>query len=56
MNALAKTIPLVLLAPARAGAFAAGVLDFARRATRNSAEPVTIGSIRAVSARLSLAG
>jgi len=31
--------------PARAGAFAAGVLDFASRATRDSAEPVTIGSI-----------
>jgi len=40
--------------PARAGAFAAGVLDLASRATRDSAEPVTIGSIRAVSARFPL--
>jgi hypothetical protein len=35
-------------APARAGAFAAGVLDFAHRETRDSAEPVTIGSISGV--------
>jgi hypothetical protein len=32
-------------APARAGAFAAGVLDFAHRETRDSAEPGTAGRI-----------